>query len=956
MLEFSILGPVEVRRDGRVVALAGARSRVLLVALLIRRDAFVSADRLIEDVWGEHPPASVRKALQMQISRLRRALGDPDGTEVLLTRDGAYRLCAASDSLDAAQFELWLSLARTDVAAGRVEEGRARLERALGLWRGPALADVASEPSLRGEAERLEDLRASAREERIEADLLLGAHGQVIPGLEQLVREHPYRERPRALLMRALYGAGRQADALAAFQDARRTLSEELGLEPSPALRELEAEILRHDPALAVEVPARFRRSAAPAPAASRLTGHPVSLPIEATPLVGRTHELQQVIELLRRDDVRLVTLTGPGGVGKTRLALAATARPSKFDCDVSVVDLTLVRSSESVLPALAQSLGVLESAERSLSETLVESLYHRSALLVLDNFEHVVGAAPDIARLLLGAPGLKVLATSRVPLRLAAEHQYVVPHMPLDDATTLFAQRATAARADFRLDDGNLPLVRALCTRLDGLPLAITLAAARVRHLSLETMLNRLPHALDLLTGGGRDQPFRQQTLRATIDWSYELLTGEERQLFERLSIFAGGCTLESAEEVCGAGLESVSALLDSSLLSTDHADGPEPRLRMLETIREYARERLDRGELIATSTRHADHFLALAERAEPALWGGPEQSLWLQRLKAEHGNLRTALDWLITADAHEVHLRLTGALERFWHLLGNYAEASRQYDIALAHAEDGHELTGKLLWGAAMVAYKKGNFNRARALSERQLEVCEQLDDRLGTARALVGIGGAATAEGDIEAAAAAYSRGLGLCREVGDDWGINVTVSNLGDLALTSGDYEQAAALANEAIRLSRERADNHALAISLGILAFAQLLSDNDDGAVPVLEELVSVSRENEFGEGLCVGLEGLASIAAARRDVDAAARLLGAADELLRTLGGCLEPSDRAMRDRTAGMLDGRISDVRFAEALQQGRKMRLEDSIDEGLQVARSHLRRSEGHVRAVGE
>jgi predicted ATPase/DNA-binding SARP family transcriptional activator len=652
VFEFRLLGPLEVVKNGSAVAPGGPRQRALLALLLLRANEVVPRERIVDGLWGERPPETAPNAIQVAVHALRRLLG----RERLETRGAGYVLHADADELDLRRFERLL--ARSDAAA---------LREALALWRGPALADLREAPFAAAEAERLDELRLVALERRIAADFELGAGGDLVPELRALVAEHPYRERFHAQLMLALYRGGRQAEALEAYAAARRRLVEELGMEPGPELRELEQRILRHDPGLVPASPA--------APGAA-------ALPTAPTPFLGRELELAAVTALLNRDEVRLLTLTGAGGTGKTRLALAAARElEPAFRDGARFVGLATVRDPALVASTVAAALGAGETGAGSVETALFEHLRDQHTLLVLDNFEQVTAAAPLVAELLGAAPRLKVLVTSRGVLRVSAEHEYPVPPLPLPDpadagdpdsllrneAVALFVERARAVRPGFALD-GEARAVVDICAALDGLPLALELAAARVKVLSPSALRDRLERRLPLLERGPADLPGRQRTMRATIDWSYDLLDEADRALFARLAVFAGGCTVEAAEAVCEADLDGLAALVDASLLRERPGGRAETRFAMLEVVREYAVERLEAsGESERLRRRHAGHYADLGERAEPELTGA-EAVRWLGYLEAEHDNIRAALAWAGTAGEREVELRLAGSMHYFW------------------------------------------------------------------------------------------------------------------------------------------------------------------------------------------------------------------------------------------------------------------------------------------------
>ncbi|MFC6935684.1 BTAD domain-containing putative transcriptional regulator [Actinomadura yumaensis] len=680
-MRFGILGPVEVHSGTRVVAVGGPRVRALLALLLLDAGRVVTTERLIDGLYGEEPPAGAANALQSQVSRLRRSLGD---ARLVEGGPAGYRLVVERDDVDVHRFE---RLAREGRRALPDDPAGAAgvLREALGLWRGPALADLADAPFTEGQAARLEELRAAAAEDRAEAEISLGEYGAQVPALRELVAAHPLRERARALLMRALYGSGRQAEALAVYEDARRTLAEELGADPSAELAATHLAILRGDAALTA--------AGAPAPDAVRL-------PAQLTSFVGREEELERVGAMLAAG--RLVTLLGPGGAGKTRLAIEAAARE---DGEVRFVDLAAAATASEVPKALLTALGVREGGmlpagagqappEPDSAERLVTALGGRRMLLVLDNCEHLVEAVARLAhRLLSACPELRVLATSREALAITGEALRPLPPLALPPegaapedaagypAVRLFADRAAAVRPGFEVDASNAPAVLRICGALDGLPLAIELAAARLRSLPVDEVAARLDDRFRLLSRGNRTAAPRHQTLRAVVEWSWDLLDEREQTLARRLTVFAGGVTLHAAGRVCGLPPDDAEELLlglaDKSLLQTDGA-----RYRMLETVRAFCAERLaDAGEVDRFRREHAAYFLDLALRADPHL-RGRDQIAWLERLAADHGNLHAALRRSVRSDS-ALALRMVAALTWYWWLRGRIEGAALAADL---------------------------------------------------------------------------------------------------------------------------------------------------------------------------------------------------------------------------------------------------------------------------------
>lgn len=649
------------------------------------------------------------------------------------------------------------------------------------------------------------------------------------------------------------------------------------------------------------------------------------NLPMPATPLVGREREVATITELLAGDDIRLLTITGPGGAGKTRLAIeAGGALETAFADGVFFVALAAIGDAGLVPAALAEVLGVREEAlldthaegdgagdpTAALIRRLQQRLSDARLLLILDNFEHVLPSASLIAELLSSAPRLKVLVTSQAALRLQREHEFPAPPLALpprgvtDIATlsenptiALFLQRARAVRPDFELTEQNAPAIVELCIRLDGLPLAIELAAARVKTLSPEAMLARLENRFDLLTGGARDLPSRHQTLRGTIDWSYDLLVVPEQALFARLAVFEGGCTLDAAESVCGKDpasvIEGIESLIDKSLVRQEEDVAGDVRFEMLQTIQEYARYRLiERGEVDDMRRRHAEYFLAIAEGAEPELLG-VGQADWVRRLEDDAANLRAALSWSVDGDL-EVGLRIAGALTRFWSVRGQMSEGRRWLDQALAQPVPAAEaVRAKALFAAGYSALGQGDYDDAFRRFTESLELYRSIPDSRGTAMCLAQHGWLLTARGELDRAKAVSSESLGLARELDDRRTASLALSNLAEVAARDGDYDGAKELFEEALRLRRELGDRRNIANALFNLGRTELIRHNDDRAAPLLEEGLELASGVSDTWGMSLALSSLGRIALRSGDEARAAAMLGEA------LGWCRERGDKA---------------------------------------------------------
>ncbi len=745
-MRYTILGSTQaLRDDGTPVALAGGRLRALLTALALRPGRVVPADALIDEVWDGEPPAGATGALQALVGRLRRAVGH----HAVASVEGGYRLVAAREDVDLFRFERLADEGSRALADGDPVKAVGLLGDALALWRGPALADL---PDRGTAAIRSEAMRLDAQRRRLTAELALGRAGHVLPELAELAAAHPLDEPLRALHLRALRSAGRTADALAAYESVRRDLADRLGTDPSPELRALHAELLNpkpwpagpadgpdpqvlvEDPRLPVALPAAAGRANGDRPAAppaplpytggdgARPSG-PGNRRARLTSFVGRESELAAVREDLARG--RLVTVTGPGGTGKTRLTQeAGDLMAGRWADGVWYVELAPVSDPRTVPEAVINSLGLretllhaggaagaaiaAETKHRDAVRQLADYCVSRELLLVLDNCEHVIDAAAALAeQLLADCPALSVLATSREPLGVPGE--LVRPLDPLPDPTALrlLADRGAAARPGFSVRDDPTACAE-LCRRLDGLPLAIELAAARLRSLSPRQLADRLDDRFRLLTGGSRTLLPRQQTLRAVVDWSWDLLDPAERVLLRRLAVFRGGWTLEAAEAICadpsgedgrpfpsGAGPSGVrisepdaaallSSLVDKSLVLVE-LTGDGNRFRMLETISEYAADRLDEsGERAAVERRHITYFREFVRLADPLLRGAG-QLVWFERLEREHDNLRAALARAVAARDEQEALMLVLGCGWFWEVR-NYTSERRHWPAAVA------------------------------------------------------------------------------------------------------------------------------------------------------------------------------------------------------------------------------------------------------------------------------
>ena len=683
------------------------------------------------------------------------------------------------------------------------------------------------------------------------------------------------------------------------------------------------------------------------------------ALPVAPTSLIGREREVEAVRSLLVGDGARLVTLTGPGGVGKTRLALeAASGTEARFSDGIAFVALAPVSDLDLLVTAAAQKLGLREAGGRPVRKLLHGYLKGRRMLLVLDNFEHLLGAAPEVSALLASCPSLKVLATSRAPLRLRGEQEYPVEPLPVPDlariptigdvegvpSVRLMVQRAREASPGFRLTQQNAAAIAAICRRLDGLPLALELVAARLKLLSPTALLARLDAALPLLSGGPRDLPERQRTMRDTVAWSHDLLPPEEQTLFARLSVFAGGFELSAAEAVGGGSvLEGLTTLLENSLVRPDtgsfDTDSAEPRFSMLETVRAFGLERLTAsGKEEEVRRQHVDYYLALAERAAPELEGG-EQAAWLERLEREHDNLRAALRWLLEHGEPERAARLASATWLFWAVRGHAGEGQMWLERALASGELSGAIRAKTLAAVSLLLFAKGEIGKMSEHVEEAIAEARAADDGETLGFLTVQRGYAATFRGDLDAAEEALTQWLEMAGGRGGRWGTALVLNALAQVAVSRGDLGRATELLREAEATLRETKDAFTLATNLNIQATITQLRGDDQHTADLLRESVRLSAALRDTWALGYGLVGLAGVVARRGDSKRAARLFGAAEALREKTGAIPSfPPTRALYERDLASVREQIPPETFEAAWTEGRAMTLEEVTAEALE------------------
>jgi predicted ATPase/DNA-binding SARP family transcriptional activator len=938
-MQFGVLGPLLVQDTRGPVTLASAKQRALLAILLLETPHVVPAERLIDELWGDEPPPTATKALQVHISQLRRALG-PD--QPIVTLPSGYALHIDRSDLDLHRFDALLAKARRLRTEGDLDGALAALQVALGLWRGPPLADVTLFGPSAHEASRLEGLCAVAQEERMELELARGGGAELVPELEGLVNSDPYREHMHALLMLAFYRAGRQADALEAFQRARHLLTEDLGLDPGPELVRLQSAILAQDPALDIPLSPAIPGLEPPVPAPGRTDARPegrpaATIPRPAASILGRESELRDGLEQIARPDVRLLTLTGTGGIGKTRLALelaAAVEDRSRF------VELAAISEPYRVMPAIATAIG----AEDGSPDGVARALGGQPTVLFLDNFEQVLAAAPSITSLLEALPSLTVVVTSRAPLRISGEHELPVPPLESESAVELFVRRAREHVPSFSPDPQDLERIATICARVDCLPLAIELAAARIRVLKPSELLERIAGRLDLLTAGRRDASDRHRTLRATIGWSYDLLEKDEQRLFAQLAAFPAGCTLDACEAVAGGPvLDALSGLVAHSLVTRDGA-----RFGMLETVREYAAERLEAlpaaGEVWR---RQASWCVSLARAAESEL-EGPGQASWFARLDLERENLRAAAVWAATNDQPETVLALGGLLWRFWLARGG-GDLWSELTAALATGRGDPELRAKALNSAGVLAGEALDLAQAHKFFAEALELAAGLTDHRLLARILMNLGVIAVYSEDYTTALARYQEAGEIWKHLGDLRGQSVMCQNLAIVHELLGQFDQATPLLEQSVELARAAGDGMHVAQTLVELGKHLVQHRPADPRTRALlrEGLELASALGERRQTIeC--LEVLAGLSARTGAPVIGAELIGAAEAERERAGIDRKPDQLPLFETTTRELAEELGPAAYARARTRGHGR----SLDIAVAVALKSTERQPGPAR----
>jgi predicted ATPase/DNA-binding SARP family transcriptional activator len=955
-LDFGLLGPTVVVGETGEIAVHGGLRRRLLARLLVSANRPVPVDRLKEDLWEGNPPASAASTLKSHVSLLRKALG----TDRLSHSDGAYVLHVYTDELDVTTFEQEASRGRDFLRSGDNIRAVEMLGRALGRWRGPALADVADTSWGEPEAVRLEELRVATVENWLEARLALGEHQGVVADAEAALAEHPLREGLWAKLITALYRCGRQADALQAYQRLRRILVDELGISPSPELVALEAAVLRQElPTGSVDSPTE---RAGP----GRRGSH---LPPELTSFVPRPAQLADIADRLQEPG--LVTLMGAGGTGKSRLALrAARDAEARFDA-VWLCELAPVQDPARVTGELAATIGCEAQPGADLVAAVAARLAGGVQLLIVDNCEHLLDASAELVhQLRRAAPNLHLLATSRSPLGVDGEVVYRVPSLSVpsemadvDDlhdfeAVRLFVERAAAQQPGFALDERTGPAVARICARLDGIPLAIELAAARLRVMSVEDVALRLHNRFHLLTSGNRTAPPRQRTLAALIDWSYDLMDERERCALRRLAVLPSSFDLPAAQAVvageeAGDRVEVIVSLVDKSLLQLD-AGAAVTRYRMLETVREYAAGKLDAGEKEDALAAAARYFLTVVETAA-ADFPESDRMAWRARLEPDDENLSAAFTTLLAGADPEPALRFGAAVSRFWNSRGLYgdeiglleaaldrpdaqgptpargealaavgylhfrrgdnARAERRLEeaLAIATACDSPARQADALRTMAWLADRRGEHDRAMALAHSALEAAlDSTEDHL-IARAY-DVRAAASQQHDPMAARGDYAEALRYCHAAGDRQGQATALNNLAVLELEQGDIAAARDYFVEALQIAEDLGDAALIPFLEYGVGLTAVLAEDFEAAEPVLTRAFEAAQDTGQRSLVAYALLAIALVRAAAGRSGEAAALLGASAALFEEVGEQPERIEAALQEAAVASLQKTLGD------------------------------------------
>ncbi|WP_461171987.1 winged helix-turn-helix domain-containing protein [Arthrobacter sp. Z1-9] len=947
------LGPLDVVAGGEHISVGGTKQRIVLACLALRANTVVTTDTLIEALWADNPPTKPGPQLQVYVANLRQVLepARPKGvaSQRLVGRAGGYLLSVAEHELDLIRFREHVHSGEQAVEAGDLAEGAECLRQAVQLFTDPIFPDLADVPLLRAELDKLEETRLNTHQDMIEVELALGRHTELVGEVQSLLAEHPYREGLWAQLVLALYRSGRQVEALAACRKAHRVFTRELGIEPGSQLRDLENLVLQQDPSLAP--PARDGHR--------RVRQRVDNLPSEQTILLGREAELEEIFALFITEGCRLLTVTGPGGTGKTRLALAVAGKLGEQMPDgVCWIDLAPLSDVPQVPAAIASALGLEDWAGSDPLGVIRSFLRPRRLLLVLDNFEHLDEAWPVVVDLLTSASDLRILITSRQPLRIRAEYEYDLaplalpqldPPVPLSllnkvPAVQLFLARGRAVRPSFRLSSENASTVTRICHRLDGLPLAIELAAAQLRKRDEHALLHDLELSLSALPGELRDLPERQRTLSATITWSYQLLSEAERSLFDRLGVFAADPSFEAVQSILGNSSDAdeaealLTALSQHSLLRRYKDDAGIRRASMLQAIGEFARDRLDLIDEAATMRRrHAAFYLGVADDLGPQLWEFNQVDAF-KRLRADGADVRKALVWACGPEgSKDMALRLVGQLSHYWEMTEDLSEPC---DLALKLLSDTSgakpELRAPALSGTATLCWILGRNAEATKLHEEALQAFTQAGNDQGVAWATVCLAVQAMDRNDNTTAERLAARAVTM-PEASARTRIAALIC-MSRLAFYAGRYSRALDLCKESAVLARSLGDRLAMGVALTNLAEStEQIGDYDTAEELLLEALIATL---DLGaEANIVGyLESLAGIYVHQDRNELAVRVLAAADAYRNERSHPLTAPELRLIESLLATARTQAGPIRFGLAWAGGQSLTIAQAVQEILQ------------------